>query len=252
MKKLLLGSMVLAAVIAGPAIAAEMPVKAPVKAVAPPPAVYDWSGIYFGVHAGYAWSTFDAAFVGIPNFKVSPDVAIYGGQMGVQHQFGKFVLGVEGSLSAAVRNSFASTDCPPPNNVAFACAARLKNVLTVGPRLGWAMGEWMSHEWMPYVTGGYASATFPEKITIKAAPANPFVDSHQHSGWYIGGGVDMALWRGLTVGLDYRHYVLDSANYVPSRIVAGGAFDPLIGAQNTARVSLDTIMVRGSWKFNRP
>ena len=244
MKKLLLGSIVLAAVIAGPAIAAEMSVKAPVKAVAPPPAVYDWSGIYFGVHAGYAWSTFDAAFVGIPNFKVSPDVAIYGGQMGIQRQFGNFVLGIEGSRSTAVRHSYASTDCPPPNNLAFTCAAQFNDVLTVGPRLGWAMGEWM-----PYLTGGYASATFPERISIKAAPANPFGDRHRHNGSYIGGGVDKALWHGWIVGLDYRHYVLDNAHYVPVRFTAIGFPDPLIGAENTAKVSLDTIMLRLSLKL---
>jgi outer membrane immunogenic protein len=41
MKKLLLGSAGLAALIAGPAMAADMPVKAPPPA---PVAYYDWSG----------------------------------------------------------------------------------------------------------------------------------------------------------------------------------------------------------------
>ena len=113
--------------------------------------------------------------------------------------------------------------------------------------LGWGMGEWM-----PYLTGGYATAKFLEKISIKAAPNNPFEDSHQHSGWYIGGGVDMALSHGWMVGLAYRHQKLDhSATYAPSRI-AGGAIDPLIGARNDADVSVDTITLRVSWKFDRP
>jgi outer membrane immunogenic protein len=43
--------MALAAVIAGPAMAADMPV----KALPPPPVVYDWSGAYVGFNIGGAW-----------------------------------------------------------------------------------------------------------------------------------------------------------------------------------------------------
>jgi outer membrane immunogenic protein len=52
MKKLLLGSAGLVALIAGPAIAADMPVKAPPPA---PVAYYDWSGAYIGFNAGGVW-----------------------------------------------------------------------------------------------------------------------------------------------------------------------------------------------------
>jgi len=208
---------------------------------------FNWSGFYFGVHSGFAWSDFDAAFVGIPNFTVSHDAPLVGGQIGIQHQWGNFVLGLEGTLTTAYRDDHASTDCPPPNNTAFTCAARFDDVLTIGPRLGWAMGKWM-----PYLTGGYANARFSEKISIKASSSNPFEDSQRHGGWFIGGGVDMALSHGWTIGLEYRHYDFDSASYIPSRNIAGGAVDPLIGAENIADVSLDTITLRVSWKFGRP
>ena len=209
---------------------------------------WNWSGVYFGVHSGFAWTDLDASFpTGIPNFNVSHDAFVVGTHLGIQHQWGSVVLGVEGSWTTAFRDDFASTDCPPPNNVAFTCAARINDILSVGPRLGWAMGKWM-----PYITGGYANARFAEKISIKAAPANPFEDSQRHGGWFIGGGVDMAFSHGWTIGLDYRHYDLDSANYVPSRNIAGGAQDPLIGAANTADVTADVITLRVSWKFGRP
>jgi outer membrane immunogenic protein len=45
MKKFLLGSVGLAAMLAGPAMAADMPIKAPPP---PPVAYYDWSGAYIG------------------------------------------------------------------------------------------------------------------------------------------------------------------------------------------------------------
>jgi outer membrane immunogenic protein len=49
MKKFLLGSVGLTAMLAGPAMAADMPIKAP----PPPPVVYyDWSGAYIGFNTG--------------------------------------------------------------------------------------------------------------------------------------------------------------------------------------------------------
>src|SRR5688500_18626946 len=58
MKKLLLGSVALAAMLAGPAMAANMPVKAPAYAVPPPVATY-WTGFYVGGHLGGSWGTKD-------------------------------------------------------------------------------------------------------------------------------------------------------------------------------------------------
>lgn len=56
MKKFLLASVALAA-IAGPAMAADMPIKAP----PPPPVVYyDWTGAYIGFNAGSTWSHWSA------------------------------------------------------------------------------------------------------------------------------------------------------------------------------------------------
>src|SRR6266496_3966976 len=51
MKKLLLGSIALATVAAGPAMAADMPVKAP----APVVSYYDWTGVYIGASIGGVW-----------------------------------------------------------------------------------------------------------------------------------------------------------------------------------------------------
>src|SRR5262245_10696839 len=54
------------------ATAADLPVRAPLKAPAPPPAaIYNWAGLYVGAHAGYRWA--DAQFTG-PEFNHGPDV----------------------------------------------------------------------------------------------------------------------------------------------------------------------------------
>ena len=142
-------------------------------------------------------------------FGVSHDSPVVGGQIGIQHQFGNFVLGIEGTLTVAFQDDHASTACPNP---AFTCAARFDDVLTIGPRLGWAMGKWM-----PYLTGGYANAAFDaEDVAQYRERQSPIEDRERHSGWYIGGGVDMAVSHGWTIGLEYRHYEFDNATYNPA------------------------------------
>src|SRR5918994_512093 len=99
MKKFLLGSVGLAAMIAGPAMAADMPV----KAVAPPPVVYyDWSGAYVGFSIGGVWTEVERFYpnlgaVGFPpsTFTSDGDDVIFDLHAGWQWQWGQWVLGAE-------------------------------------------------------------------------------------------------------------------------------------------------------------
>src|SRR5262249_49744054 len=103
MKRFLLASAGLAALIAGPAVAADMPVAAPL----PPVAYYDWSGAYVGFNVGGVWykdnvhvPTPGAAGLGIagvnPDFSVSGSDGIYGFHAGAQWQWGAWVPGRRG------------------------------------------------------------------------------------------------------------------------------------------------------------
>ena len=204
----------------------------------------DWSGFYFGAHSGWQWSNLDASIGGVSVFDVSHDSPVVGGQIGIQHQFGNFVLGIEGTLSVAFQDDYSSTACPNP---LFTCAARFDDVLTIGPRLGWAMGKWM-----PYLTGGYANAAFSEKVSLNSNSANPFEDRQRHSGWYIGGGVDLAMSHGWTIGLEYRHYEFDDAIYQVSRTSAVTGLIDLSQPANRADVTSDIVTLRASWKLGRP
>jgi opacity protein-like surface antigen len=120
-------------------------------------------------------------------------------------------------------------------------------VITIGPRLGWAMGKWM-----PYLTGGYASAAFDQKISLNTASSNPFGDRERHSGWYIGGGVDMAVSAGWSIGLEYRHYEFDDATYNVARTVATTGLLDLSQPANRADATSDIITLRVNWKLDRP
>jgi outer membrane immunogenic protein len=107
MKKLLLGGVALAAVIAGPgfgsALAADLAVKAPYQAL--PPVLNSWTGFYIGVNAGAAswdshWKNLDGIELWFPSSTVINNQTgfIGGGQVGYNWQVGHAVFGFEADL----------------------------------------------------------------------------------------------------------------------------------------------------------
>src|SRR5207342_2227164 len=123
MKKFLLGSVGLAAMLAGPAMAADMPIKAP----PPPPVVYyDWTGAYIGFNAGGVWNevnrTFkvgpSAAFPGNPNFGTNNSDGIFGFHAGAQWQWGAWVLGAEAALSGCFKECLGTSGIVSPPGIA--------------------------------------------------------------------------------------------------------------------------------------
>jgi outer membrane immunogenic protein len=206
-----------------------------------------WSGLYFGVQSGVEWDSLDASFVFPPPATVKIDHAggLVGAQLGYQHQFGGIVLGVEGDLAGAYQNKWTSGTCDP----LASCAAgvvqnfQLNNVWTLGGRLGFDAGHWM-----PYVAGGYASSSFTHQARTSAGVLIETWDQRA-KGWYIGTGLDWRIARDWIVGIEYRHYDFGDQRIVPFAAPPGGLipFDTM-----DRSVSLDTVMVRASWKFNRP
>jgi opacity protein-like surface antigen len=202
----------------------------------------DWSGFYFGVSSGYQWSQLDFRYTTAPPITAQPDSdsGLVGGHLGIQHQFGNIVLGVEGNFLSTFRNNFGRDTCHPAVCVG-PVSGRLNDIITVGPRVGWAAGHWM-----PYATGGYASANF---YTRADTPAGVMIDeaTTRHGGWYLGGGLEWAVSPGWTMGLEYRHYEFDAKTTVP--FSSAGAAIP--GDRYNLDPSTDSITARVSWKFGR-
>ena len=93
MKRLFLSGIALAMLaVSAPAIAADMPSRSPVYKAAPLP-IFNWTGFYAGVHAGYGWGDSE---------NLSPNGWFGGGQVGYNWQFTpSWVFGLEADLSGA-------------------------------------------------------------------------------------------------------------------------------------------------------
>ena len=216
---------------------------------APPRVAYErptnWSGVYFGVSSGYQWSSIDATFINPPIAKMTPDhdSPIVGAHLGVQHQFGAVVLGVEAGWVTTFRDRSGSSSCNP----LIACipglreTAQLNDILTIGGRAGWAAGKWL-----PYITGGYADGRFG----FRTDDANGKLieqGSTRQPGWYLGGGVEWAVSPGWTAGVEYRHYEFENRTFVP--FTSAGVAIPF----DTTRVetSTDSVAARVTWRWGR-
>ena len=79
------------------------------------------------------------------NDSVEPDAPIVGGQIGIQHQFGQFVVGIEGSGVFSYNDDYANVTCPNP---ARTCGKQLDNILSVGPEARLCDGQMDAvHHW---------------------------------------------------------------------------------------------------------
>src|SRR5215210_8401317 len=147
MKKLLLASLFGLVSIAGPALAADMPAyKAP-----PPAPYYNWSGYYIGFNIGGQWSEVERTFPSFPTasggfnsgspFSTDSNDGIFGTHIGLQYQFGYWVLGIEAAVSAGFHEMRSVSGVLPvavgtgPGFTANTTGEhKITNIFTVGPK----------------------------------------------------------------------------------------------------------------------
>src|SRR4029077_493355 len=171
MKKTFIGGATLAALaLSVPAMAADLPVKAPVYK-APVEVPYDWSGFYVGLNGGYSWgrSATDFSVAGVTVLSTTQDLRgwVFGGQAGYNWQFNRnWLFGLEADIQATgQRGSFnfptgtVGPICPGPAAAALPAPTpvttgtfeqKLPCFGTARARLGVLPGDRV----LLYVTGG--------------------------------------------------------------------------------------------------
>lgn len=216
MKKLL-GGIAISALLAAPASTADM--RMPVKA--PPPVVetvYNWTGFYFGGHAGYGWTGaewlrlsgvltgFDGGnpppgiFDGAPSHDMKGFLG--GGQVGYNLQRGQWVFGLEASLSGS---AIKGTSLGPVDDV---YTTKMGWLFLGTGRVGFAVNRALF-----YGKGGGAAASLKSTI-FDPDPGDVQTSARvTHYGWTAGAGIEFALTDWVSLGAEYNYVDLQSKTH---------------------------------------
>jgi outer membrane immunogenic protein len=228
----------LAIVLAGRAVAADMPVKA-----FTPPTPYNWSGFYLGAEGGGVWGnsqyTYDVPGFGpvTPNYGVSG--GLFGGTAGFNYQLSHLVLGVEGDLSWTDAKGSAH-NLPLHGDPLIISNTDEHWLDTVRGRLGWA-----SDRWLVYATGGWAVARV-EAFTDASAVVPPAVSpdiTQTRSGWTAGAGIEYAFAGPWSAKIEYLYMDFGKQSLFPS-----GEFLDYDGRSLT--LSQSVVRVGVNYRFN--
>ena len=186
----------------GPALAADIPLKAP--RLQP---LYDWTGLYFGAHAGFGRGHSNAVLSdpSIATTSNSFGGPIGGLQIGYNVQLpSRIVLGFEADASFPnyiVGNSIVSTLATAKSYVDeqmdFSGSAR--------GRLGYAAGPWLF-----YATGGLAFTG--ERFVNTPSIGNDEKKLAMRLGWAAGGGVEYAFAPHWSLRLEYLYSQFQNAS----------------------------------------
>jgi outer membrane immunogenic protein len=222
MRKVVFGFVAIGALMATPALAADLARRAPTPYYkAPPPQAFSWTGCYVGVDVGGGWvrdrdteTVTGTATVSqfSPTSTANSSGVMAGGYVGCDYQFASgIVVGALGDAQwADIRGGSANfNNMPAPQDfyqpkVDFEASARA--------RVGYAFDRVLV-----YATGGAAWLHVKEHDV--AAMAGAFQDtSKTPTGWTVGGGLDYAFTNNLIGRVEYRYSDFGTFSY------AAGAF----------------------------
>lgn len=195
------------------AFAADLSIKAPPVATTP---VYNWSGFYAGLNAGFSGSTDSGVQYSQPYASplvpLSSSGLLIGGQAGYNWQSGNTVFGIETDIqyrNASDRSQFVF---PGPPGTIFGSVSGDTTYFrseqnwfgTLRGRLGLSTGPVLY-----YATGGLA---YGEAKHFYGEGASPYDDINRSvssrsikMGWTAGAGAEMKLWGNWSVGMEYLY-----------------------------------------------
>lgn len=188
-----------AAVLCGsPAVAADMPVKAPAYRA---PAAFSWTGCYLGGHVGFGWGVARAQAAEFADSQ--PAGFVGGGQVGCDYQASNWVFGVDGSFSGSgMRDQQTQTFPGIPFTLTDTFTNKVDWFASATARVGYAWDRWLV-----YGRGGAAWVRNKsnDAFTVFIATGNES-GAVTRTGWTAGGGVEYALARNWSFLVEYDFY----------------------------------------------
>jgi outer membrane immunogenic protein len=155
-----------------------------------PPAAYDWSGLYLGLHAGYLWGDVDIEEEGAPASSGGDIDGFVGGALaGFNVQFDPVVLGIEADIGWTDADG-DGTALPPEPDYSY----ELNWNAHVRGRAGFAFDRALI-----FVAGGLAIAD------LDIDQEEQEQEGGTYYGYSIGGGIDYAFTDTLIGRIEYLH-----------------------------------------------
>jgi outer membrane immunogenic protein len=218
--------------LASPVMAADMPVKTSL----PPPAapVFSWTGVYFGLNAGWLGANNAMVNQATPGFEESDLVAlstgdfslgnksgfIGGAEIGYNYQFNNWVAGIEADIQGiagqAVNGSITSTSGTLSSTLTGSMDTRWLG--TLRGRLGFVPTPTV----LVYGTGGLAYSEVAATTSLSQSDSSTgFTGSGTGgdgfaqlvTGWTAGGGVAWMFTQNWSAKLEYLHYDLGTTSF---------------------------------------
>jgi outer membrane immunogenic protein len=248
MRNLLRRSIVVTAFLAGPAMAADMPVKA--RAPAPATAaVYNWTGCYIGGNVGSARARIRETSISVAGVPLESDFGrssdsnlIGGGQIGCDYQVANsFVIGVQGMFDFTDINSRQTLPAFP----AFFSETRTRDVFTVTGRVGYLFTPAV----LAYVKGGGAWARVDTTHFATVPPptiVSEFARDQNRQGWTIGGGLEWMVAGGWSIFGEYNYmdFGRERVQFVTGPLAVG------IPSVVSTRYEIQQALFGVNYKFN--
>jgi outer membrane immunogenic protein len=258
---LLVGLAVAASALATAASAADMPVPA-APAYTPPvyrPVIYDWTGIYGGVHVGAGVlddvvtnTTTTALLNAGTQTKLSPFSMVGGAQAGFNIEFAPFVLGAEGTFTWSNISGTQVTPSLQPT-LSENSVSNPQWYATATGKAGFAANDFLF-----YAKGGAAwmGVHYTQNVVAGILESRQTVVDTR-SGFTVGGGVEWGLTESLSARLEYdfldfgtKTYGFNNLGFNPAGSAAGTPLTPNGAAPMSIKSFTQMITVGLNYRFN--
>ena len=220
---------------------------------------FSWSGFYAGLHAGAGWADADHAISGSPFwagpggsgvFSQELEGLIIGGQFGYNFSTGRWVYGIEATLSGGgTFYDHRSVSAFFPGSDRWSVDVDWSTTIT--GRLGYAFDRTLV-----YAKGGYAGAEVESRVFDRVFAVGGICvagkchagEETWHHGWTVGAGVEHALWGNFIFGIEYNYIDLGRESH-SSPTAAGAAGVGTVFLNDSVDLQIHTVTARLSVKF---
>jgi len=158
---------------------------------------YNWAGFYAGAQVGATWGSARWALDGEGTVKPRVAGLLGGGEIGFNHQVGRWVFGLQGDLNWS--NAQGARPCP--NGFFYSCESELDFLATTTARLGYAYWDRL----LVYAKGGVAIARDRDRFACNTGSRVPLagcpsqIDTNTKAGWTVGWGTEFGLTRTISI-----------------------------------------------------